>query len=678
MATTWTIKKSTNGYLTVLPPGATVANSYPVNGIDYLVNTDGSFSLYNVYNGNSILERQAPSNVLNGDTGVAFADIAAVTTYVNANFFRSAGGSSGISGTGFVKASGTTLSYDNSTYTTTAAAASQTADYVITTDGTTITAKARSTSSLTTLSGTDAYTVIQGAITAIANEGSIYIGSGTYTLTNELVITGLGSVFAPQRSIVITGNGFSTQLVQNTASKNGIKIINRAGVRITNLYISCGSSALSPLRLDRTGTSEISVYQSVFDYLYLTTASATAPALYAENFQYSYFSNINAINGNNDAIQLVNNSASVHYGNSEFSQIYTVSSEDATFANIRVTAGASGPTVGLDHCLFNGVQMGDIGDYGIYMTHALNFQFNMVDMESFTHCIAIGQAGGSSQGCGFKNMFMIANTSSTVISVGSTSGSNVFENCRIVGDGTNIPVNDALAAGSNAPNTYDLWLGSGVLASNNVITWPSATQVITRNTAGRTQALGASNAQSKTISAITAMGSSVKAFNVGLEYMYPVTTQALLNQVCKFHAIYLPYAVTLTGVKFIQTVTGSYTGNNYNGVGLYSVSGGTITLVASSTTDNTIYSGGTGLRSKAFSATYNAAAGIYYVALMYCRSAETTAPVIRQYALFNGLYNLDFTNSNVMAGTVSAITALPSTQALSGLAADDPYWIAVY
>lgn len=367
----------------------------------------------------------------------------------------------------------------------------QNADYIINTDGTNITAIPRASSGLTTYTGTDAYTVIQAAITAVSNEGHIYISSGTYTLTNELTITGLGTGFFPYRSLVITGAGFSTKLIQNTSAKNGILIKNRAGVNISNMSITCGSSAKSALRLDAGGTSEISVYQSVFYYLYLSASSSTSPALYAENFQYSHFGAINAININNDAVVLSNNSSSgVNYGNSSFAQLYMVASESSTFANLRVTTGAGGSHGALDHCTFENTELGDIGDYGIYMTFALNFKFNGIDMENFDHCIAIGQGGGSSQGCTFDNAFLIANaTSKTAITVGSGSGSNRFINCKILGDSTTIPVADSLTSGGNAPNVYDLWLGSGVLASNISITWASQTILITRSTAGTTQFL---------------------------------------------------------------------------------------------------------------------------------------------------------------------------------------------
>lgn len=74
---------------------------------------------------------------------------------------------------------------------------------------------------------------------------------------------------------------------------------------------------------------------------------------------------------------------------------------------------------------------------------------------------------------------------------------------------------------------------------------------------------------------------------------------------------------------------GDYTSDNYNGIALYSYSGGTLTLVASTTNDGNIWKGATGTaQTKAFSSTYSAAPGIYYVAFLWNASATITVPVL--------------------------------------------------
>lgn len=155
-------------------------------------------------------------------------------------------------------------------------------------------------------------------------------------------------------------------------------------------------------------------------------------------------------------------------------------------------------------------------------------------------------------------------------------------------------------------------------------------------------------------------------------------SNGLSNQNMRFIAIYLPKDATLTGVKWYQATQGSYTASNYNGVGLYSYSGGTLTKVASSTDDGNIWKGSSNTwQSKAFSSTYAASAGVYFVGFLYCRSAETTAPAIGFFPLSANaaVGGVDFTNSAKLQGTLSGQTALPSSQAMSGITAttQSPY-----
>lgn len=168
------------------------------------------------------------------------------------------------------------------------------------------------------------------------------------------------------------------------------------------------------------------------------------------------------------------------------------------------------------------------------------------------------------------------------------------------------------------------------------------------------------------VSAYQALGSSVKSVSLSCLSLTNLTTSgALTSQQIRFFAVYLAKAQTITGVKWMQLTAGNYTANNYNGIGLYSYSGGTLTLVASSTNDGNIWKvNSTNLfQSKAFSSTYAAAAGVYYVGALYCSSAQTTAPGI--YAAVTGNATYDFTS--VISSTLNAQTSLPATQLSSGL-----------
>jgi hypothetical protein len=159
------------------------------------------------------------------------------------------------------------------------------------------------------------------------------------------------------------------------------------------------------------------------------------------------------------------------------------------------------------------------------------------------------------------------------------------------------------------------------------------------------------------------LGSTIKGVNLAVPSVSSATTSvALASQTMRFVAYYLPQSVTITGVKFYQVVQGVYTGNNYNGVGLYSYSGGVLTLVASTTNDANFWTSATGWVTKPFSSTYSASAGTYYIGLLYSSSAQTTAPTIAAgtAAPANGFQTVDFTNSAKIQGAIASQTSLPS------------------
>jgi hypothetical protein len=133
------------------------------------------------------------------------------------------------------------------------------------------------------------------------------------------------------------------------------------------------------------------------------------------------------------------------------------------------------------------------------------------------------------------------------------------------------------------------------------------------------------------------------------------TVLAMTDGQIYLSAVYLPTAATITGARWFQNVAGVYTADNYNGVGLYSYSGGTLTLVASSTDDGTIWKS-TGTQSKAFSTPYSAVAGVYYLGFIYNSSAQTTAPsIVGSPNKTSGAY-IDFTNSAKINATLTAAT----------------------
>lgn len=101
-----TIQKSTSGaYFTVTDKDG-VAQPYIVNdwGL-YEFPNNTNITIYNKYNpgfdatgrvpSSGIIVNQPYTNIINGDTGIAFASFAALTSYILTNFFRKAGGGGG-------------------------------------------------------------------------------------------------------------------------------------------------------------------------------------------------------------------------------------------------------------------------------------------------------------------------------------------------------------------------------------------------------------------------------------------------------------------------------------------------------------------------------------------------------------------------------------------------------
>lgn len=179
------------------------------------------------------------------------------------------------------------------------------------------------------------------------------------------------------------------------------------------------------------------------------------------------------------------------------------------------------------------------------------------------------------------------------------------------------------------------------------------------------------------------LGSVLLAQTLGMSAgVINLATATPIDQQIIFMPVYLPKPATITGAKWYQSTAGVYTANNYNGVGLYSYSGGTLTLVASSTDDGNIWKS-SGYQSKAFSGTYAAVEGIYFIAIIYCRSAVSTAPQWGRTdgVLAAGVSSVDFTNSAKLGCNITAQTSLPASQAMSGLSANGTasrLWLAIY
>lgn len=157
--------------------------------------------------------------------------------------------------------------------------------------------------------------------------------------------------------------------------------------------------------------------------------------------------------------------------------------------------------------------------------------------------------------------------------------------------------------------------------------------------------------------------------------MDPTTLNAaksLTDRALVFTAVYLPFDATITGVGFVQVAQGDTTADQNNKVGLYTTSGGTLTLVASSANNGALWEGAANtVITEAFTGTYAATAGLYYIAYLYNQSAEAVAPTIAGISDLTGArisLTARMTNNVKANGFVAAQDDLPATQAWTGVA----------
>ncbi|CAB4178072.1 hypothetical protein UFOVP1015_34 [uncultured Caudovirales phage] len=182
-----------------------------------------------------------------------------------------------------------------------------------------------------------------------------------------------------------------------------------------------------------------------------------------------------------------------------------------------------------------------------------------------------------------------------------------------------------------------------------------------------------------------ALGSNIIAEACGFPYGKITTSATALTdgQITFIALDYFQTARTVTGVLWYQSVLGNYTADNNNKIGLFSYSGGTLTLVASCANDGTLWKtfASNTVGSKAFSSPYSAAAGQYFVGYIYNQNTQITQPQLAGKAnlLSTVVQTFNFTNSAKLVGFVSGQTDFPATQAMSGVTAlINDIWIGVY
>lgn len=142
---------------------------------------------------------------------------------------------------------------------------------------------------------------------------------------------------------------------------------------------------------------------------------------------------------------------------------------------------------------------------------------------------------------------------------------------------------------------------------------------------------------------------------------------------------------TISGLVWYQGAVANITATNNNKVAIMSLSGSTLSVVAQSTNDATLWSqaGANVYKNKAFSASFTAVLGTsYFAAILYCNSAAATSPTI------GFTSTMASSSMGVPQGTSVKLyttltgggaTDIPSSQAMSGLTATNSIiWLAAY
>jgi hypothetical protein len=163
------------------------------------------------------------------------------------------------------------------------------------------------------------------------------------------------------------------------------------------------------------------------------------------------------------------------------------------------------------------------------------------------------------------------------------------------------------------------------------------------------------------------LGSPIKAYPLGINLTAVGGSLAFTDARLWLIPVYVGANSTITGVKWYQVTQGAYTGDNYNGVGLYSISGGTLTLVASSTDDPNIWktAASASWGSKAFSTSPTINRGTYYIGALANVTATITSAVGAVTIGAATLTGFDFTSSRMYC-YLAAQATLPASIALSG------------
>jgi hypothetical protein len=369
-----------------------------------------------------------------------------------------------------------------------------------------------------------------------------------------------------------------------------------------------------------------------------------------------------------------------------------------TSLNFRIKLGASFPNSGrINILLKNGSSIissnviVQSGQYGFSRNDTTNYQLISIPISAFTLSAGAGTSfdvlvlsfygtGGSASMPAFRIdgiVFQAGATGGTPTGV-TTFNSRNGNVLPAAGDYTATQITNT-PSGTIAATTVQAALNE--LDTEKQATLVSATNIKTIN---GSSLLGSGDlsvvGSSFDLLALQALGSAVKGMSVGMSSPGHISGGSNLNDThIFFTAVYVTTSATLTGVKFFQSTQGNFTGDNTNGIALYSYSGGTLTKRAESANDPNIWKGATGTwQTIPFASTYAAAAGIYFIGFLYNQSAQTTAPQVGSGANTGALavQSFDFSNSVKLSSQILTQSSFASSYASSSMVGNNTRYFA--
>jgi len=358
-------------------------------------------------------------------------------------------------------------------------------DYIVIKEKEFITAYPRDGTELVKYKGKDAFTVIQTAISAISKKsgGSIYIGPGEYSLSDELLISGWDTDLPPSNQIIIAGNGLSTRIIQTTELKNAIVVNNKASVILKDLYIYTGAKSKAGILLDDSGKSEISVWGGTIDNIFIQSNSQNSPAFYGKNFFDLNVPHLTALNNNNHGIIIENTSITTNYGNSNFGLIRAVGSKNFPFAGLYLKSSNSHGRKFPNLITFSNYEC-SIAYRGIWLSGAKQNTFSFVDIEGLPQPLYLDGSltTGESRWNKFLSGYLLPSSGGTAITNTAFTGGNDFS-LYIEDDKATIPIVDKQTY--KPSNSYNLTM-SGAGIKNINISSKAATPLFIRKNNGET------------------------------------------------------------------------------------------------------------------------------------------------------------------------------------------------